>query len=89
MRQVYALLGLIKRYGAARVDQACRAALDIDLVNIYKLRRLIEIAATRMESTAPSVDGKVVPLARFLRPPQQFALKLSSTQQETKGENQE
>jgi transposase len=89
MRQVYALLGLVKRYGAARVDQACRTGLDVDLVNIYKLRRLIEIAASHPEPTAPSPDGKVVPLARFLRPPQQFALKLSSSLEDTKGDSQE
>jgi len=89
MRQVYALLGLIKRYGAVRIDQACQTALEVDLVNIYKLRRLIDIAASRTESAAPSLDGKVVPLARFLRPPQQFALKLSSNQEDTKGDNQE
>jgi hypothetical protein len=73
MRQVYALLGLAKRYGAVRLDEACKAALEVEIVSVYKLRRLLELAATTAIS-APSV--KVVPLARYLRPPQQYALTL-------------
>jgi transposase len=77
MRQVYALLGLARRYGAARLDHACKAALEVELVNVYKLRRLLEIAPQTQDPAAPAAD-KVVPLARYLRPPQQYALKLVS-----------
>lgn len=88
MRQVYALLGLAKRYGSARLDQACKAALDVELVNVYKLRRLLEIAPLTQTPTAPAPD-KVVPLTRYLRPPQQYALKLvpSPKSENSKGDD--
>jgi hypothetical protein len=86
MRQVYALLGLAKRYGPARLDQACKAALEVELVNVYKLRRLLEIAPPTADPKAPATD-KVVPLARYLRPPQQYALKLVPKHEDSKGDD--
>jgi transposase len=87
MRQVYALLGLVKRYGAPRVDEACQAALDVELVDVHHLRRLLEIAPSKAKTSAdPAAPNKVVPLARFLRPPHQFALNLTSASEDTKGE---
>ena len=41
MRQVYALLGLVKRYGAARVEAACELALAAELFDVYRLRRML------------------------------------------------
>lgn len=88
MRQVYALLGLGKRYGAARLEQACKAALEVELVNIYKLQRLLEIVP-RSAHAAPMGADKVVPIARYLRPPHQFSLNLSSsTREDSKGDDQ-
>jgi hypothetical protein len=87
MRQVYALLGLVKRYGAARVDEACHTALEVELVDLYRLRRLLEIAPPRPPVTTAAPE-RVVPLARFLRPARQFALKLTTDTQDTKGEHQ-
>ncbi|MGI8423341.1 MAG: Mu transposase domain-containing protein [Chloroflexota bacterium] len=82
MRAVYALLGLAKRYGAARLNDACATALDVDLIDIYRLRRLLERAAAAPEPT----PARVLPIARFLRPTQQFALSLPVDQpSETKG----
>lgn len=72
MRQGYALLGLGKRYGAARLDEACATALEVEMVDVHRLRRLLEIA---VKASPPAVDrGRLLPAARFLRPPQQFAL---------------
>jgi hypothetical protein len=34
MRQVYRLLGLVKRYGPVPVDTACGRALDLDVVSV-------------------------------------------------------
>ncbi len=87
MRQVYALLGLAKRYGDARLDQACQTALEVELIDIYRLRRLLELGPPKAQPSSAE-PNKVVPLARFLRPPQQFALKLSSSPEDSKGENQ-
>jgi transposase len=73
MRQVYALLGLARRFGSRRTDDACRVALEADMLNVHKLRKMLE-AATSVP--APSA-ARVIPIARYLRPPQQYALPLA------------
>jgi transposase len=80
MRAVYALLGLAKRYGAARLNETCETALAVDLVDVYRLRRLLERAAAAPTSAPP----RVLPIARYLRPVQQFALPF--TRQDHKGD---
>jgi transposase len=77
MRQVYALLGLARRFGAARLDQACRLALDADMLNVYRVRRMLDTARPAPAST----PGRVIPLARYLRPAQQYTLPLASREQ--------
>ena len=85
MRQVYALLGLAKRYGDSRLDAACATALQADMIDVYRLRRLLELAPP---PTAPGRDpNKVVPLARYLRPPKQYALPLPMREHTDKGDN--
>ena len=42
MRQVYALLGLVKKWGASRVEAACASALEHEAVNIGLIRRMLE-----------------------------------------------
>jgi hypothetical protein len=74
MRQVYALLGLARRFGHERLDHACHLALEADMLNVYRLRRMLEVAPS---STATS-PAKVIPIARYLRPPQQYRLPLAS-----------
>jgi transposase len=73
MRQVYALLGLARRFGSSRLDHACRLALQADMLNVYRVRRLLEVAPP------PQTPGpaRVIPLARYLRPAQQYALPLA------------
>jgi hypothetical protein len=39
MRQVYALLGLVKKWGGERVEAACRSSLDHEVVNIGLIGR--------------------------------------------------
>ena len=73
MRQVYALLGLARRYGSARLDQACALALQADLLNVYRLRKMLETALPPQVSE----PARVIPLARYLRPAQQYALPLA------------
>lgn len=87
MRQVYALLGLVKRYGAARVEEACHTALEVEIVDIHRLRRLLEIAPPK-PTTVGAAPAKVVPLARYLRPAEQFAIKFPTAPKNTKGENE-
>ena len=42
MRQVYALLGLVKKWGADRVEAACRRALEAEAVNVGLIGRMLE-----------------------------------------------
>jgi len=70
MRQVYALLGLVRRYGAARVDEACTTALAVDMLSVRRLARLLELATP----APPPPPARVLPLARYLRPATHYAL---------------
>lgn len=70
MRQVYALLGLARRYGDARVNAACETALAAEMLSIRRLGRLLELA-TPPSATPPA---RVLPLARHLRPAIHYAL---------------
>ena len=71
MRRVYALLGLVRRYGAERVEEACRVALEADIVNVKRLERVIN---RRHVPDPPRSVPKALPPARFLRPAGQFAV---------------
>ena len=42
MRQVYRLLSLVKRYGAAPTDTACGRALDLDVISVAKIAAMLE-----------------------------------------------
>jgi transposase len=46
MRRVYALLGLVRRYGAARVTEVCTRALDADLLDVHRVKRILELGIT-------------------------------------------
>jgi hypothetical protein len=74
MRRVYALLGLVRRYGAPRVTEVCTAALAADLLDVRRLQRMLELASTTTPASTPS--ARVIPLARYLRPATQYALPL-------------
>lgn len=82
MRQAYALLGLARRYGDARVEAACQTALEADMVDVRRLTRLLELAPPAPEPNS----SKVIPLARYLRPASQYRLPLRSQQPKEEGE---
>jgi transposase len=79
MRRVYALLGLCKRYGDARVDSACATALAVEMIDVHRLERMLKLAPP---PTPPPRSSNVIPLARYLRPPSQYALPLASRETE-------
>lgn len=83
MRRVYALLGLVRRYGAARVTDACTTALAADMLDVRRLQRMLELAATASTSSAPA--ARILPLARYLRPASQYALPLSPAAPSSEG----
>jgi transposase len=71
MRQVYRLLGLVKKWGAARVEQACRRALDAEAVDVNLVSRMLERAR---ENTEPDRrPDPVVVQGRFARDASEFA----------------
>jgi transposase len=71
MRQVYALLGLVKKWGAERVEVACASALEHEAVNVGLIGRMLE-RGTETTARQPSLPGVVVP-GRFARDPEHFA----------------
>jgi transposase len=73
MRQVYALLGLVKRWGAERVDAACARAIDAEAVTgVSLIGRMLERATEREASPTPPPPE--VPSGRFARDPGHFAV---------------
>jgi transposase len=72
MRQVYALMGLCRRLGSERVEQACAQALSVDLVDVRRLARMLE--GGRPKNSAPGHTATVVPLGRYLRPARDYLL---------------
>jgi transposase len=78
MRQVYALLGLTRRFGDDRVEEGCRIALAADLISVKRLARIIEIAAPPPEPPHPEAN-KVIQMTRYMRPAEQYALPGLST----------
>jgi transposase len=65
MRQVYALLGLVKKWGAARVDAACASALDHEAINVGLIGRMLE-RGTETSTIQPALPISVIP-GRFAR----------------------
>jgi len=41
MRQVYRLLGLVRRHGAEAVEDACRRALDAEVIDVGLIERIL------------------------------------------------
>jgi hypothetical protein len=78
MRQVYALLGLVKKWGPERVNAACQRALDAEAVNVGLIGRMFERGTETGDSVAtqPALPGIVV-TARFARDDSHFAVRSS------------
>ena len=69
MRQVYRLLGLVRRYGPGPVDTACQRALELDVVNVTKIASMLEKAT---ENTPPPPRPAAAAAARFARDPAEY-----------------
>ena len=79
MRQVRKLLQLAKKYGDARACEACTTALAVDLVDIYRLERILQLAKV----AAPEHPARVIPIARYLRPARSYKLRPPNNEGET------
>ena len=73
MRQVYALLGLVKKWGPERVDAACARAAEAEAFSVGLIGRMLERGA----ETAPPETFRQQSLlpGRFARPASDFATK--------------
>jgi len=79
MRAVYTLIGLCRTYGSDAVEQACAAALELDVINVAKIRNIVEKgtdahaaqAAARARQAGDA--ARQVTAARFARDPREFA----------------
>jgi transposase len=69
MRQVYRLLGLVRRYGPGPVDTACARALDLDVVSVTKIASMLEKAT---ENTPVPPRPAAAATARFARDPAEY-----------------
>lgn len=72
MRTVYRLLGLVKKFGADRVETACVRALECEAVDVGLIARMVERAA---ETDPPPPDRTVIAASgRFARDASEFAI---------------
>jgi len=71
MRQVYRLLGLVKKWGAPRVELACRRALDAEAIDVNLVSRMLERA--REDAEPEARPDPVIVSGRFARDPSEFA----------------
>ena len=80
MRRVYSLLGMVKKYGATRVEQVCATALAAEMYNVPRLKRMLEQPSVALPVQPPTTSAS--PPARYLRPAEQFALSLDISKPE-------
>ena len=71
MRQVYRLLGLVKKWGPERVELACRRALDAEAVDVNLVSRMLERA--REDADVDARPQPVLIQGRFARDASEFA----------------
>jgi len=76
MRQCFALLGLCRRFGDERVNETCELALAAEMHDIHRLERMLKRGPPAPTPQPP--ESNVIPIARFLRPKEQYALPLAS-----------
>jgi hypothetical protein len=75
LRLLFMVLGLVKRYGAHRVDETCAFAVAAEMFDVFRLERMLKLAVRPPSPTpAPeSARGRVIQ-GRFLRPSSDYAL---------------
>jgi hypothetical protein len=76
MRQVYALLGLVKKWGPELVNTACASALQHEVVNVGLIGRMLE-RGTEATTIQPALPGTVI-AGRFARDPAHFAVTVAN-----------
>jgi len=72
LRQAQKLLRLAERYGAARLDAACRRALNFELLDVHRLQRILEQGLESQTEPPPVVGHQSALDLKFLRPAHHF-----------------
>jgi hypothetical protein len=74
LRQAYKLLRLAEKYGGRRTDAACQRALAFDLVDVWRVERIIAQALEQeaAEQGRPAQTQVIQLPLRFLRPRESF-----------------
>jgi hypothetical protein len=76
---VCALIGLARAYGDAVVDQACAAALDLDVISVSKIKSIVEKGTGNQAAQAAAGHRQAgdaaarATAARLARDPREFA----------------
>ena len=75
MRHVYRLLGLVRRYSAPVVEQACARALEAEVLDVTRVARMVEQAVELNPLPARPQPGPTpTRQLRFLRQPSEYRL---------------
>jgi transposase len=75
MRQVYRLLGLVRRHGGAAVEDACRRALDAEVINVGLIERICTRGGGEQLPLLPKPPAQA---SRFVRHSSDFAVRRPS-----------
>lgn len=75
IRHVYALLGLARRFGSEAADDACARALEVDVVDVTRIKRMLENGLVRrgLLRSTPTPAEPAGTVLRFQRPKSAFA----------------
>ncbi|MGH3859566.1 IS21 family transposase [Actinokineospora sp.] len=76
MRQVYRLLGLVRRHGADAVDVACGRALEAEAINVGLIDRMLTRGLDGQPTAAPAVP--LSNASRFVRDSKDFTVRRPS-----------
>jgi len=76
MRQVYRLLGLVRRHGAELVDEACRRALEAEAINVGLIDRMLTRGLDGQPATPPA--QVISSASRFVRDSKDFTVRRPS-----------
>jgi hypothetical protein len=73
MRQVYALLGLVRKWGPGRVNAACARALDAEAISVGLIGRMLARGTEGQQlPRTPPLPG--MPPPKFARDKSHFAV---------------
>jgi len=75
MRQVYRLLGLVRRHGAEAVEDACRRALDAEVIDVGLIERILTRGGGEQ---LPLIPKPPAAASRFVREGSDFAVRRPS-----------